>query len=120
MKFIRKSLKVFTAGIVLFTVLSLLLALMICYGGFKETWAFAGLIVALSVDSFFLGYMQGIAVGKRGMLTGMISSLIFVLIILFATGIMFSNSFGIKDISIYHFIPIAAGGLGGLVGVSLK
>ncbi len=120
MKFIRTSLKVFTAGTVLFIVLSLLLALMICYGGFKETWAFAGLIAVLSADSFLIGYMQGIAAGKRGMLTGMLSSLIFVLIMIFVAGSLFSNPFEIKDISIYHLIPIAAGGLGGAATVFLR
>ena len=120
MKFIRTSLKVFTAGTVLFIVLSLLLALMICYGGFKENWAFAGLIAVLTADTLLIGYMQGTAAGKRGLLTGMMSSLIFVLIIALIVCSVFSNPFEFKDISIYHMIPIAIGGLGGAAAVSLK
>lgn len=119
MEFLRKSLKVYAAALLLFVLLTLALAAVLRYTAFSTGWSFAGLIVIMSVASAFTGLLEGRLTGKKGMLTGAAAAAVFILVIIFAVGGIFAGSFGMKSFSVSFFIPVAAGAAGGVFGANL-
>ena len=70
MEILRRTLKVYVLALCAFAALSLILAAVIRFTGFPETWTFAGLVAALSLVSLLTGAMEGGIIGKRGMIVG--------------------------------------------------
>lgn len=116
MEFLRKSIKAYITAAFVFIMLSFLLACIICFSGFKESWAFAGLIFILSADAMLLGIMQGAAAGRRGLLTGMLSAMILLVMVISAAGGVFAEDSDLKSKAVFYMIPVLAGGLGGITG----
>ena len=71
MEILRRTLKVYVLALCAFAALSLILAAVIRFTGFPETWTFAGLVAALSLVSLLTGAMEGGIIGKRGMIVGL-------------------------------------------------
>ncbi|MFQ8602849.1 MAG: TIGR04086 family membrane protein [Anaerovoracaceae bacterium] len=118
MEVLRKSLKAYLIAVALFTLLTFILAAIISFTGFRENWAFGGLIVSLTLACMVIGFLEGKIVGKRGLITGVISSLILLVIILISVRGAFSDSFNMSGLSLFYLIPLAGGAVGGIIGVS--
>ena len=118
MEIIRRSLKAYIFVSCLFTALTFLLAALISFTGFKESWSFAGLVCILSVSSFVIGFMEGHITGKRGLFTGIAAAAVFMAMILLAVGGVFAGAFGIDSFSVFYLIPILAGAAGGRAGAN--
>ncbi|HIU26073.1 MAG TPA: TIGR04086 family membrane protein [Candidatus Copromorpha excrementigallinarum] len=119
MEIIRKTLKAYVAALTSFVLLTFALAALISYTAFKESWAFGGLIVIMSLSTALLGFMEGAATGKRGLAAGAAAALIFVAVILAAAGAAFSESFALREGSLFYLIPIGAGAAGGIAGTNM-
>lgn len=118
MEILRKSLKAYVLAAVIFALLTLALAAAVSFTGFKENWAFGGLIGALTLAAVVLGFFEGRIMGRKGILTGIAAALLFLLIVLFfVNGILMSN-LGIGELSVFYLIPVVGGAAGGVVGVS--
>lgn len=120
MEILRRTLKVYVLALCAFAALSLILAAVIRFTGFPETWTFAGLVAALSLVSLLTGAMEGGIIGKRGMIVGAAAAAILVLIILLLVGGVFAGSFGMGSFSAFYIIPVVFGSLGGAFGVNLS
>lgn len=120
MEILRRTLKVYVLALCAFAALSLILAAVIRFTGFPETWTFAGLVAALSLVSLLTGAMEGGIIGKRGMIVGAAAAAILVLIILLLVGGVFAGSFGMDSFSVFYIIPVVFGSLGGAFGVNLS
>ncbi|MDO4546435.1 MAG: TIGR04086 family membrane protein [Bacillota bacterium] len=118
MEILRKTLKAYILAILLFILLTLLLAAIINFTGFKEEWAFAGLMVILSVVTLLLGFLEGRIMERKGLLAGLGAAVIFLLLILFAVGSIFSRSFGVESFSVFYLIPLVTGMVGGIFGTN--
>lgn len=118
MEILRKSLKAYLISVALFTVLTFILAAIISFTGFRESWAFGGLVVSLTMAAMVTGFLEGRIIGKRGLVTGIVSSGLFLLIILVSAGGVFSDSFNMSGLNAFYLIPVAGGALGGIMGVS--
>ena len=118
MEIIIRSLKAYIFVTCLFTALTFLLAALISFTGFKESWSFAGLVCILSVSSFVIGFMEGHITGKRGLFTGIAAAAVFMAMILLAVGGVFAGAFGIDSFSVFYLIPILAGAAGGIAGAN--
>ena len=116
MEFLRKSVKVYAAALILFVLLTLALAAVLRYTAFSAGWSFAGLLVIMSVVAAFTGLLEGRLTGKKGMLTGAAAAAVFVLVIILAAGGIFAGSFGMESFSVVYLIPVAAGAVGGVFG----
>lgn len=119
MEFLRKSLKVYAAALILFVLLTLALAAVLRYTAFSAGWSFAGLLVIMSVVAAFTGLLEGRLTGKKGMLTGAAAAAVFVLVIILAAGGIFAGSFGMESFSGVYLIPVAAGAVGGVFGANM-
>ena len=117
MYFIRKSLKAYMIVSAVFLILSLILACTLNFSGFKENWTFAGLVAILSAASLLLGMMQGAAAGKRGLVIGMMSAMIFTAAAVFIACSVFADSFELKSKMLLYVLPVIMGGAGGVAGV---
>ncbi len=119
MDIIRKTLKAYIAAMAFFVALTFALAALIAFTPFRESWAFPGLIVIMSMAAALLGFMEGAAVGRRGLVTGAAASVLLVALIIGAAGAAFSGSFGAGDMNIFYLIPVAAGAAGGSLGTNI-
>ena len=72
----------------------------------------------LAAVNLVLGFLEGRIIGKRGLLTGLAAGILFILLVLFAAGGIFSGAFGIRSLSPFYLIPVAAGALGGIFGAN--
>ena len=118
MEIIRKSIKAYLAAFCFFVMLTLLLASAIQFTAFREEWALAGLLAALTLTSMVLGMLEGKICGKRGLLTGMAASVLFMAIILLTIGGVFADSFSLRDMDVWYLLPVLSGGVGGVLGAN--
>ena len=118
MEIVRKSLKAYGFALILFLLLTLLLAAVIRFTAFPEEWSYEGLIAALSVSSMFMGLMEGRITGRRGLITGFFSSVLFIVIIIAAAGSAFAESFGPDSFDIMYLIPVLTGTIGAIAGTN--
>lgn len=81
MEIIRKSLKVYVITFVLFIVLTLILAALICFTGFKESWGYGGMMAVIGISAITYGIFDAKVVGRRALFVFLISAMMFVLII---------------------------------------
>ncbi|MGN0703932.1 MAG: TIGR04086 family membrane protein [Lentihominibacter sp.] len=118
MEILRKSLKAYVCALLLFLMLTLILAAVIRFTAFPEEWSYPGLIAALSAASMFLGMIEGRITGRRGLITGIISSVLFIFIIVAATGSAFAESFGPDSFDLLYLIPVLTGTIGAIAGTN--
>jgi len=118
MDILRKSLKAYCFASAIFVLFTLVLAAVIYFTAFKESWGFAGLITALSISALLLGIIEGRITGKKGLITGMTAAAVFILIVITVTGSVFADSFRIENISAFYIIPLICGGIGGIAGTN--
>lgn len=118
MGILKKSIKAYLIAASVFIILTFIVALMIRYTSFKEEWSFTGVIVCMAAASLFLGFMEGKIVGKKGLMTGLLSSVIFVLIILVSIGCTFAEFFNPEHFNLTYAIPVVAGIAGSIMGTN--
>lgn len=114
----RKSLKAYIVSMILFVLLTAALAALVTFTGFKEEWTFAGLVISMTISSLILGYFEGRAIGRRGMIWGALAALIFVALIILSAGGVFSDMPEASGKTITYLIPIVGGSAGGIIGVA--
>ena len=119
MEILRRTLKAYMLTLCIFVILTFVLAAIINFTGFRQSWTFAALLVALSVSCTFIGVMEGNIVGKKGLLVGAASSAVLILIILLAVGGVFAGVFGMHSFNIFYIIPVIIGAVGGVFGANL-
>lgn len=120
MDILRKTLKILILVILLFMLLTIILAAVIKFTGFKEEWSFAGLIAILSLSTFVFGMLESGLTGKKGLVTGFISSLLFVALIIMSAAVFFADEFSADSFNVFYLIPVIAGAVGGILGVNRK
>lgn len=118
MEYMKKAFKSFAVCIILFTALTFILAAMIQFTPFRESWAFGGLMTVMALSALTAGFFAGSITGKKGLFAGAASACLFLFVILFLTGKLFSGGFDLSDINSFYSIPVAAGALGGIAGAN--
>lgn len=81
MEIIRKSLKVYVITFVLFVILTLILAALICFTGFKESWGYGGMMTVIGISAAAYGILEARVVGRRALFVFLTAAVMFVLII---------------------------------------
>ena len=99
MEILRRTLKAYMLTLCIFVILTFVLAAIINFTGFRESWTFAALLVALSVSCTFIA--------------------VLILIILLAVGGVFAGVFGMHSFNIFYIIPVIIGAVGGVFGANL-
>lgn len=119
MDWIRKTIKIQLLGVTIFAVITALFVLILMVTPIKEMWSYAAMITALSITCLFVGILEGKAVGKKGLITGLLSSVILILIILAPVNVMFRSDFRIDNGDILLLIPLIIGAIGGVIGANM-
>lgn len=120
MGFIRRSLKAYIVAICLFVLLTLVLAALLRFTSFDEDWTQAGLAAALSVVTLLLGILEGNIAGKRGLLVGIVSAAVFLIIVFLAVGGIFTGSAEGLGLRASYLIPLISGAVGGVLGTNSR
>ena len=81
MEIIRKSLKVYIITFVLFIVLTLILAAIICFTGFKESWGYGGMMAVIGISAVISGILETRVIGRRALFVFLTAAGMFVLLI---------------------------------------
>lgn len=118
MGILKKSLKAYFIAIVVFLCLSFMLAAIIKWTPLSEDWGKAGIVAILSIGVMVSGYLEGILVGRRGILVGVITSVIYILIILFFTKIMLVGRMDIDVLKLQYVVPLVLGVIATIIGTN--
>lgn len=118
MEKLRKSLKAYAMALGLFLALTFVLAALVNFTGFRESWTFGALLVILSISTLALGMLEGRIFQKRGLLTGGAGAILFTALILLSVQGIFAMPFSFGKTGWMYLIPVAAGAFGGICGVN--
>lgn len=120
MNYILKFVKGYLMSFSIFLLLSFLLAVCIKFTSMPESIAAYALIGIISVSTLFLGIFSGKIIGKNGLLWALITSGIFVFLIIFGTNCAYFKELSLGNFNIQYLIPVIIGGIGGIIGVNVK
>lgn len=120
MEIIRRTLKAYMISICIFVIFTFLLAAVIYFTSFKESWAFAGLVIILSITSAIIGVMEANIFGKKGIFVGTAAAVVFLTLIFLVVAGIFAGTLTMDGFNIVYIIPILAGSVGGVFGANLN
>ncbi|NLD20305.1 MAG: hypothetical protein GX663_08720 [Clostridiales bacterium] len=89
MDILRRSIKVYCIGVGLFIISSFIIAALICFTGFKESWSLYGIYGALGYSSLLIVVLESKIVARRGLLLGLGLGLVFFFSILATARLIF-------------------------------
>lgn len=115
---LKNSLKAYCVSVVIFIILTLLYAGVIKWTPLPESWSFEGLIAMMSIATLIFGFMEGVLIGKKGIVTGVLASTIFLLITLTIAKIAFDGSVNINILKTQYIVPLISGVIGAIVGTN--
>jgi putative membrane protein (TIGR04086 family) len=115
---LKNSLKAYCISVVIFIILTLVYAGVIKWTPLPESWSFEGLIVMMSIATLIFGFMEGVLIGKKGIVTGVIASTVFLLITLIMAKIVFDGSVNINILKTQYIVPLISGAIGAIVGTN--
>jgi len=119
MMVIKRTIKIQILGLIAFTLLSVISALIFMFTPLKEAWYHAAIIAAMTLSCIFIGMLEGNAVGRRGVLSGIAASILLILLILVIINLVFDGGLKPENNDILLTIPLMAGGIGGVVGTNM-
>lgn len=118
MGIIRRSLKAYFIAVCVFLLMTIIQAALLQLTSYHESWSFYGLIAAFSVSTLLLGIMEGRLIGKRGLLVGILSAVLFLFMVLLAAGGFFGEGMSMEKLDVSYLIPILTGAAGGILGAN--
>ena len=119
MMVIKRTIKIQILGLIAFALLSVISALIFMFTPLKEAWYHAVIIAAMTLSCIFVGMLEGNAVSKRGLLSGIAASIMLIFLILVIVNLVFDGEFKPENNDIFLTIPLIAGGIGGVVGTNM-
>ncbi len=112
--------KAFLISLLILFILIIIIGLMLRYTGMPEKWTFLYVIGALSVSCFSIGLLIGNIVQKRGVLIGLIVSVVFLVLTIVIASLITGMHPEAGLLKLRYLPCIISGGIGGLVGVNIK
>lgn len=120
MNYICKLLKGYIIAFIIFFCFTIISTLLVKFTTVPEKYLFYYLIVSLTISTLFLGIFSGKLIGKRGLLSSLGLSALFVFLIIFAITCTYFKELSIHTFDILYILPIIIGGIGGIIGVNVK
>lgn len=117
---IKRILKGYLIGLILFGILSILGAVILKITPFPEKWEFFYLLSIMMVCCIFTAFYISSYFQKAGLLCGLGFSAGLVLLILIITAGSFGEVVGLDTFTPMYFIPLAGGIAGGIGGANRK
>lgn len=116
----KGGLKAYALGIVSFLVLVVLLGVLVCFTPLPEKGMGYYMLGALSLACLLQGLGAGKAMGKRGLLFGLLFSAVLVLSVLAVSLLISGNTGEFPLLQLRYLICLVFGGIGGMVGVNFR
>ena len=120
MDILKKSIKAFGICIVLFIMLTALASLLMQTGLLQDNTSRLCMYVILSLCCFFAGLMAAGIFKLKGILSGILASIVFILLVWCGISLYTGEFNPVSLINKMNFIPAAAGTAGGIVGSNTK
>lgn len=118
MVILRKSIKIQILGLLLFGLLTVIIALLLMMTPFKEAWSYPCAIAALCISCLLVGTLEGKVVSKRGLIIGVLASIVTLTLIFVLLNALFNGDFKVENSDIILTIPLIFGAVGGVVGTN--
>ncbi len=120
MNFICKLVKGYLIAFIIFLILTVAITMFIKFTSMPESFSIYYLIVAMCIATLFLGIFSGKLIGKRGLMSAIGFSAIFVFLIIFGINCTYFQDLTLDSFNIQYMIPVIVGGIGGIIGVNAK
>lgn len=120
MDILKKSIKAFVICIVLFIMLTTLASLLMQTGLLPDKTSRLCMYVILSLCCFFAGLMAADIFGLKGILSGLLASVAFILLLWCGISLYTGEFNPAGLINKMNLVPLAAGMIGGIVGSNTK
>lgn len=120
MNYFLKLVKGYLMAFIIFLILTVIITMLIKFTSIPESFSIYYLITAICFATLFLGIFSGKLIGKRGLLSAIGLSAIFVFFIIFGINCTYFRDLTIDSFNIQYMIPVAVGGIGGIIGVNVK
>ncbi len=112
--------KGYVLSMAVFVFLTFVGALAIKFTPFPESWGKGYVIGCLTLACLFVGlYISGVF-QKAGILTGVLSSAVMILLVFWIVSICLGSFFQFSMLTPVCFVPLCSGALGGILGVNMK
>jgi putative membrane protein (TIGR04086 family) len=120
METVLKNLKGFFFACIIFILSTLIVSAAVRFTAAPEGWSLYYMIGALCFTCFFLGLYFGNLHGKKGLIYGVMYSVIFLLVLSSFRMLAFSTGIETDAGLIKYLIPVFAGSIGGMAGVNMR
>ncbi|QAT42885.1 TIGR04086 family membrane protein [Aminipila luticellarii] len=120
MNYIYKLLKGYLIAFIIFFVLTILVTCLIKFTSVPEQFSMQYLMAAMCAATLFLGIFSGRLIGKRGLLSAVGLSAVFVFLIVFGINCTYFQDLSLNSFHAPYLFPVALGGIGGIIGVNAK
>ncbi|QIB69460.1 TIGR04086 family membrane protein [Aminipila butyrica] len=120
MNYLYKLVKGYVIAFMLFFLLTVILAFLIKFTSVPESFSIHYLLAAMCIAALFLGVFSGRLIGKRGLLWAAVLSALFIFLLVFSINCMYFQDLSRNTFHPVYLIPVAIGGIGGIIGVNVK
>lgn len=120
MNYIFKLVKGYLIAFIIFLILTVVITMFIKFTSMPESLSMYYLLAAICFATLFLGIFSGKLIGKRGLVSAIGLSAIFVFLIIFGINCTYFQDLRLDSFNIQYMIPVAVGGIGGIIGVNAK
>ncbi|QHI73680.1 TIGR04086 family membrane protein [Aminipila terrae] len=120
MNYVYKLLKGYLIAFIIFFILTAVITLFIKFTSTPENLSVYYLITAMCAATLFLGIFSGKLIGRKGLLSAIGLSGIFVFFIIFTINCTYFQDLTLNSFNPQYLFPVAVGGIGGIIGVNAK
>ncbi len=120
MNYVCKLAKGYVIAFIIFLVLTIVITSIIKVTSIPETFSIYYLIGAMCISTLFLGIFSGKLIGKKGLISALCTSAVFVFLIIFAITCTYFRELSLNSFNILYLLPVIIGGIGGIIGVNAK
>lgn len=120
MNYLCKLVKGYLLAFIIFLILTTVITVFIKFTSVPESFSVYYLIAAMCIATLFLGVFSGKLIRKKGLLSAIGLSAVFVFLIVFGINCTYFQDLTLNSFRAQYGIPVVIGGIGGIIGVNVK
>ncbi|HZK02398.1 MAG TPA: TIGR04086 family membrane protein [Anaerovoracaceae bacterium] len=112
--------KAFVLSFIIFIILIAIVGLLLRFTSLPEKWTYLYVLLSLCIACLLVGLSAGHVIQKKGILVGILFSIIFLLLIIIGAALI-TGMYSEAGLLRIRYLPcIIFGAMGGMIGVNMK